>query len=105
MKIPKNNWNIHELHITSWLFKDIFWVLKLHWLAAIMVIPTIILTVYILITEKENKDSNITLSSWVFMNVFWMLHELQSFPFWPVQIFMLLGIINTLRLIVKRRKK
>lgn len=104
MKIHKKFWNIQELHITSWLFKDIFWCLKLTWLATFMIIPTSILTIYILLTEKENKDSNITLASWVFMNVFWMLHELQGFPFWFVYVFMISGIFNTFRLIVKRIK-
>lgn len=104
MKILKKIRNIQEIHITSWLFKDIFWTMKLTWLATFMILPTSILTIYILLTEKENRDSNITLSSWVFMNVFWMLHELQNLPFWPVQIFMFLGIFNTFRLIVKRTK-
>lgn len=104
MKILKKNRNIQEIHITSWLLKDIFWCLKFTWLATFMVIPTSILTIYILLIEKDNRDGNITLFSWVFMNIFWMLHELQNFPFWPVQIFMFLGIFNTIRLIVKRRK-
>lgn len=104
MKIPKKNWNIQELHVTSWILKDIFWCMKFTWLATIMVFPTLALTIYLLLTETENRDGNITLTSWVFMNVFWMLHELQNFPFWPIQIFMLLGIFNTFRLILKRRK-
>jgi hypothetical protein len=104
MKILKKNWNIQELHVTSWILKDMFWCLKFTWLATLMVIPTSILTIYLLITEKNNRDINLTLTSWVFMNVFWMLHELQNLPFWIVQIFMLLGIFNTFRLIVKRRK-
>jgi hypothetical protein len=103
-KILKKNWNIQEIHVISWLLKDIFWCLKLVWLATFMVIPTSILTIYILLIEKENRNSNLTLSSWVFMNIFWMLHELQNFPFWPVQIFMFLGILNTLRLIFNRNE-
>jgi hypothetical protein len=104
MRILKENWNIQEFHVISWLLKDIFWCLKFTWMATFMVIPTSILTLYLLLTEKNNIDGNITLTSWVFMNVFWMLHELQNLPFWPVQIFMFLGIFNTLRLIIKRRK-
>ena len=73
-------------------------------MATFMIVPTSALTIYILLTEKENRDSNITLASWVFMNIFWMLHELQNFPFWPVLFFMILGIFNTFRLIVKRVK-
>ena len=104
MKILKKNWNIQELHVTSWLLKDMFWCMKFTWLATIMVFPTSVLTIYLLFKEKDNIDTNLVLTSWVFMNVFWMLHELQNFPFWIVQIFMLLGIFNTFRLIVKRRK-
>jgi hypothetical protein len=104
MKILKENWDIQELHVTSWLLKDIFWCLKFTWMATFMIIPTSILTLYLLLTEKNNRDGNITLTSWVFMNVFWMLHELQNLPFWLVQIFMFLGIFNILRLIIKRRK-
>jgi hypothetical protein len=104
MKILKKNWNIQELHVTSWLLKDMFWCMKFTWLATIMVFPTSVLTIYLLFKEKDNIDANLVLTSWVFMNVFWMLHELQNFPFWFVQIFMLLGIFNTFRLILKRIK-
>jgi hypothetical protein len=104
MKFHKNIWNIHEIHITSWLVKDIFWTLKLKWLATIMVVPTLILAIYILLTEKEYRDGNWTLFFWLLMNITWMLHELQNLPYWPVQVFMFLGIFNTFRLIIKRRK-
>jgi hypothetical protein len=105
MKIPKKIWNIQEIHITSWLLKDIFWCLKFTWMATIMVIPTSILTIYILLTEKNNRDGNITLMSWVFMNIFWMLHELQNLPFWPVQVFMLFGIFNTFRILIQKKNE
>ncbi len=104
MKILKNIRNIHEIHITSWLVKDIFWTLKLTWLATIMVIPTLILAIFILLTEKEYRDGNLIMFFWLGMNIFWMLHELQNLPYWPVQIFMFLGVLSTIRLMVKRRK-
>ena len=104
MKFHKNIWNIHEIHITSWLVKDIFWTLKWKWLATFMVLPTLLLAFYILLTEKKERDGNLTLFSWLLMNIFWMLHELQNLPYWPVQVFMFLGIFNTFRLIYKRRK-
>ena len=105
MKIPKKIWNIQEIHITSWLLKDIFWCLKLTWFATFMIIPTAILTIYILLTERENRDVNFTLFCWVFMNIFWMIHELHDLPFWPIQIFMFLGILNTFRIIIKKRNE
>jgi hypothetical protein len=73
-------------------------------MATFMVIPTSIITIYIFIKEKNGRESNLTLMSWVFMNIFWMLHELHNLPFWPVQIFMLLGIFSTFRLMFKGRK-
>jgi len=67
-----------------------------------MVIPTGLLTLYILFKEKQNRESNLILSSWVFMNIFWMSHELQEFPFWSVQLFMLAGIFSVLRTLYKK---
>jgi hypothetical protein len=67
-----------------------------------MVVPTGFLTLYILFKEKQNRESNLILSSWVFMNIFWMLHELQGFPFWMVQLFMLTGIFSVLRTLHKK---
>jgi hypothetical protein len=104
MKNHKNRWDIHEIHVTSWLIKDIFWVLKFKWLATFMVFPTILLAIYIILSERKQLDGNLTLFSWLLMNVSWMLHELQNLPYWPVQVFMFLGIFNTFRLIIKRRK-
>ena len=94
---------IQTIHFTSWLLKDIFWCLKLKWMATFMIVPTLVLTIYILITEKENRDANITLLSWVLMNVFWMSHELHNLPMWGVYISMALGVLNTLRLIIPRK--
>jgi hypothetical protein len=61
-----------------------------------MVFPTIFFTVFLLITEKGQRDTNLILSSWVSMNIFWMLHELQGFPMFPVQISMFLGTISVI---------
>jgi hypothetical protein len=61
-----------------------------------MVFPTIFFTVFLLITEKGQRDTNLILSSWVSMNIFWMLHELQGFPMFPVQISMFLGAISVI---------
>jgi hypothetical protein len=99
MKILKNNWDLQKIHIISWLFKDIFWTLKWVWMATIMIIPTAFLTIYILITEKENRDTNMILMSWVFMNIFWMLHELHETSYLPVQFFMVIGLLCTFKLL------
>jgi hypothetical protein len=73
-------------------------------MATVMVLPTLLLAIYIFIREKELRDSNLVLLSWLNMNIFWMLHELQNLPYWPVQLFMFLGILSTFRLILKNRK-
>ncbi len=96
--------NIHEIHVISWLLKDVFWTLKWTWMATVMVLPTLLLALYIFIREKESRDSNLVLLSWLNMNIFWMLHELQNLPYWPVQLFMFLGFLSTFRLILKKRK-
>jgi hypothetical protein len=103
MKILKKSFNIHEIHLISWLLKDIFWTLKLSLLSTAMVVPTLLLGIHIYIKEKEARDSNLVLLCWLSMNIFWMLHELQNLPYWPVQLFMFLGILSTFRLIVKKR--
>ncbi len=100
----KKSLNIHEIHVISWLLKDVFWTLKWTWMATVMVLPTLLLAIYIFIREKESRDSNLVLLSWLNMNIFWMLHELQNLPYWPVQLFMFLGILSTFRLILKKRK-
>ena len=105
IKNPFKTWSKQEAHFVSWLFKDVFWCLKLTWMATLMVFPTMFLTVYLLITEKENRESNLILSSWVFMNIFWMLHELQNFPMWPVQVCMILGGIAVANSIYKKNPK
>lgn len=99
IKNPFKTWSKQDAHFTSWLFKDVFWCLKLPLLATIMIIPTLFLTFYILIKDKEDRETNFILTSWVLMNVFWMLHELQNIPYWPVQVCMILGgfsVINSL---------
>jgi hypothetical protein len=93
---------IQVVHFTSWLFKDVFWCLKWKLLATFMIIPTLFLTIYILVTEKENRDANITLLSWVLMNIFWMSHELHNTPMWGVYISISIGVFNTLRLLIKK---
>ena len=85
--------SVNKWHVASWLFKDIAWCLKLATLATIMVIPTLLLTAYILIAQKEERDQNLILSSWVLMNVFWMMHELHDWSKYLIFVFMILGIV------------
>ncbi len=105
IKNPFKTWSKQEAHFTSWLLKDVFWCLKLPLFATLMVIPTTFLTLYILFKEQDNRDTNLILSSWVFMNIFWMLHELQNFPYWPVQVFMILGGLAVVNSLYKKNPK
>lgn len=98
---PFKNWSTQKAHFTSWLLKDAFWCLKLTWFATFMVIPTTILTIYLLFKEKDNLDTNLIVTNWVFMNIFWMLHELHEFPYFMIIIFMVLGSISVLRMLIK----
>ena len=73
-------------------------------MATLMVIPTLLLALYIYFKDNDSKDSNQVLLSWLLMNIFWMLHELQNLPYWPVQLFMFLGILTTFKMLFKRVK-
>lgn len=88
-------------HFSSWLIKDIFWFLKWKYLAAIMVIPTLGLTIYMLIKSKQLISVNTIFSSWVFMNAFWMLHELHGMPLYLAKIFMVSGLSSLLLYVIK----
>lgn len=88
-----------QLHFTSWLFKDIFWSLKWKWMATFMIFPTLFFTIYFLIKEKDSKQENWTIFFWVMLNITWMCHEIHNFPIWIMRIFMILGIINSIRLL------
>ena len=94
MKNLLSGWSSQKSHFTCWLIKDLFWCLKLKWLATLMVFPTIFFTVFLLVKEKDQRDTNLILSSWVSMNIFWMLHELQGLPMFLAQICMFLGALS-----------
>lgn len=100
MRIPKIH--IQEIHVITWLIKDIFWCFKFVWMATIMVIPTTLIAFYILYKDKENRQTNLIMLSWLFMNIFWMLHEIHNFNFFPVYLFMMSGFIFTFVLLKNR---
>jgi hypothetical protein len=92
---------VHEIHVTSWLLKDIFWCFKLVSLATAMIVPTAFFTIYLLVKEKKHRQINLILASWVFMNIFWMVHELYGFPFWPIYIFVISGLTVIIKSFLK----
>jgi len=93
------------LHFSFWLLKDICWLLKWKLLATIMVIPTFLLTVYILFKTKKFISSTGIFSSWVMMNIFWMLHELYDIPLFFAKSFIVIGLITLVSYIFLNRKK
>ena len=89
------NGKIDKYHFSLWLIKDICWFMKLNFLATLMVIPTLILTIYLIndsIKQRDYFSPNLIFSSWILMNIFWMLHEIHNFPIVIAQIFSLLGL-------------
>jgi len=93
------------LHIIFWLLKDTFWCLQFTTGAILMLPPTVILTVYLLFKETENRHENTMLFSWILMNCFWMSHELLKTPFWLVYPPMVIGILFIFKFIVNKLLK
>ena len=66
-----------NLHILFWLVKDSCWMLELKCLAVIMVIPTIIISFFILFFTRKTLDfyTNLAVFFWIFANGIWMYSE------------------------------
>jgi hypothetical protein len=84
--------DIDFFHFSFWLLKDIFWLLKWKFMATFMVVPTVLLTLYIISKTKKIISTTTIFSSWVMMNVFWMLHELYNTPLFISFIFIFIGV-------------
>lgn len=97
----QNEDKVDFFHFSFWLLKDIFWLLKWKLLATFMVIPTFILTIYIITKSKKIISTTSIFSSWVMMNIFWMLHELYGIPLSFSFIFIFSGLIFLTMFIVK----
>jgi hypothetical protein len=82
----------NRIHIVSWLLKDMAWCLHLKLFATLMIFPTLFMTFYVLVTQKEDRFDNSVLAAWVMMNVTWMLHELYDIPKEFVYFFIAIGI-------------
>ena len=66
-----------NLHIVFWLVKDTCWMLELKILGAIMIAPTLLLTVYMMFKTRGMQDVfiNAAIFFWILANSFWMLME------------------------------
>lgn len=83
----------NRFHIVSWLLKDMFWCLKFSTMAIVMIVPTILISIYVLIKHKAERLENAILTSWISMNIFWMLHELIGTSFILVYPPMIIGVL------------
>jgi len=100
----QNENKIDFYHFSSWLLKDVFWLLKWKLLSTFMVIPTLGLTIYILFKTKKFLSIETIFSSWVMTNIFWMLHELYDTPLYLSYPFIILGIFTIVLYLIKNFK-
>lgn len=68
----------HEnLHIVFWLIKDSCWMLELHWLGILMIVPTLSIALIIVFATRKTVDLYINLGIlfWICANSLWMYIE------------------------------
>lgn len=83
----------NKLHIILWVLTDIVWYSGNSDLTLIMIIPTLLLTGYVLASQKDKREENFVLTSWVLMNIMWLLHEIRDWSILPVFLFMIVGVV------------
>ena len=102
--MAQNDDKVDFFQFSFWFLKDIFWFLKWKALAMFMAIPTVILTVYLMVKTKKLISTNTIFSSWVMTNVFWMSHELYRTPLALAKIFIVTGVATLVMYILKLLK-
>lgn len=90
------------VYVALWLFKDIFWCLQIKTLALAIAVPTLVLSLFSLVADKENRKENLVLTSWVAMNGAWMMHELSEWPIALAFLPMSLGAFFAINMIATR---
>lgn len=76
--IPLGYRKMENLHIVFWLFKDLSWCLGLQWLAGVMIIPTLLISLIITYRTKQLMSElchNLAISIWIIANSMWMISE------------------------------
>ncbi|MCU0336082.1 MAG: hypothetical protein MUF62_13760 [Chitinophagaceae bacterium] len=76
--IPLQYRIMENLHIVFWLFKDLAWCLELKWLAVIMVIPTLVISIVIAWRTRyivSELCHNLAVTVWISANSYWMVTE------------------------------
>lgn len=84
---------LNKLQLVSWLAMNIIWYTGNVHLTTIMIIPTLLLTGYMLTFQKNRREENFVLTSWVLMNIMWLLHEIRDWSMLPIFVFMSMGVI------------
>ena len=80
--IPMKYRKMENLHIVFWLFKDLAWCLSLKYLAIVMIIPTLIISVVIAWRTRHLVSElchNLAISIWISANSYWMISEFYHF--------------------------
>jgi hypothetical protein len=64
-------------HIALWLVKDTCWMMGIHLLGTIMVVPTVFMAVFITIKTKKTPEFllNLAVLCWITANSYWMVIE------------------------------
>lgn len=76
--IPLQYRIMENLHIVFWLFKDLAWCLEMKWLAVIMVIPTLVISIVIAWRTRyivSELCHNLAVTVWISANSYWMVTE------------------------------
>lgn len=77
MPAPENIRKHENLHIVFWLIKDSCWMLELHWLGILMIVPTLTIALLIVFATRKTVDLYINLGIlfWICANSLWMYVE------------------------------
>jgi hypothetical protein len=80
--IPLRFRKMENLHIVFWLFKDISWCMEFRILGVIMIIPTLAISIWIAVKNRQYVSEichNLAIVFWISANSFWMISEFFGF--------------------------
>jgi hypothetical protein len=85
--IPSKFRRMENMHIIFWLLKDVSWCMGFRILGVVMVIPTLAISIWILLKNKQYVSEichNLAIVFWISANSFWMTSEFFSFDETPI---------------------
>lgn len=86
-KISTKLRKIENLHILFWLFKDMSWCMLWKELGIIMILPTILVSIYLIYktrTQSSEFFHNLAITFWIIANSIWMISEFYGFDNKPL---------------------